>query len=236
MLPLGGPSALKENRKTVVSGLNFTQAATFIGDFQYSADDFLLLDDAAEWHNNHASDPASGTLNMSQTAAVNIERSLVASDTVSFTSFAHAALEGYTPGGGGSGDPDLNKHIMIAAETLVIGNPVYVSSSNSVTSANADAGSPIPYYTRCYPVGFANSNASTSNDVEVLTEGSITLADWTAITGNSSLVTGTKYFLDTTSGKMTYIAPTGDGQVVVMLGRALTSTKFDIEIGEGVIL
>lgn len=63
--------------------------------------------------------------------------------------------------------------------------------------------------------------------VEVMTEGPLVMDDWTALAGTALLSPGLTYYL-TTGGLMSASAPT-DGYIV-SLGRAITTTEFDVEI------
>lgn len=61
----------------------------------------------------------------------------------------------------------------------------------------------------------------------VATEGEIELVDWTAIIGTAELIAGATYYLST--GGLMSSTPPATGSVVV-LGRAMTPIKFDVEI------
>lgn len=86
-----------------------------------------------------------------------------------------------------------------------------------------------------HAVGFARSAAAVGVSVPVQTEGLLTLADWTAITGAVSLTLGI-YALDLTAGKMRLVAATMAGQVVQVLGRAVGPQTFEIRIDEPILL
>jgi len=233
-----GTVGLLEKRLLAVSSLDLDHSASVVGSvWERGADNELTLEDYLAYHRNNANDPASDNLAIAHSVGFNMDRVRSLESAMTLNDFAHVALDGYHPPGTGSGDVDLNKHTMKSSGAILKGSPVYVLSSNTVDSANADPGAPVPLYLQCYPVGFANSSTGGSNqDIEILTEGHVELADWTGITGTTNLQVGLFYFLASTEGKITHIAPTTDGHVVIRLGRALTTKKLDIEIGEGVVL
>lgn len=229
----GAPSLL-ERRLATFSYLGLTSCAAFVGEFVRSAENDVWLDDEAAWHRNNANDPGGSTLSMSDLAGFNWDRYRSHEDTLNLTHFAHAALDGYHPSGNGTGDPDLSKHVMTANGAITVGQPVYVLSSNTVKLAEAtpDSGN----YARCQVVGLCQVAGVDGNDVTILTEGHIERNDWTIIVGTASLTAGAIYFLGETAGTLVEIPPSTDGALVVRVGRALTTTKLDIEIGESAIL
>lgn len=68
-----------------------------------------------------------------------------------------------------------------------------------------------------------------------LTDGRIvgTTAEWDAITGGTGgLTAGADYYLDpSTAGRLTTVAPSTDGQVLAPVGKAASTTDFDITVG-----
>lgn len=232
--PLGGSVGLLEKRLAAYSAVVFASAASEIGAFNHDAEDDLYLDDLTSPHVNHGSDPGGSTITLSDSAGSVWDRFRGQADALTFNDFAHASLEGYHPPG--SGEPDLSKHVMTASGNISVGQPVYVKSSNTVETANANPGAPIPNYTVTQAFGLCSVAGTDGGDVTILTEGSITSANWTEVTGAANLVAGALYFLDTTAGKLTYTAPSTDNCVVTRIGRALTTHIMDIEIGEVVYL
>lgn len=108
--------------------------------------------------------------------------------------------------------------------TLVAGDVVYISASNTIALADADA------------VGTANvigmvveGGASGAKGI-FRTGGLIELTDWTAIIGAASLTAGSRYYLSATAGDMTTTAPSTGGQFVVPLGTAITTKIFGLNI------
>lgn len=111
------------------------------------------------------------------------------------------------------------------------GMVVYVSSNGHVDLARADV------VGTSAGVGLALSAVTATQVGEYKPEGQITLSDWTAVTGTTTLSAGAIYFLsETTAGQMTTTPPTLSGETILRVGRALTDTQFDIEIAQPVLL
>jgi hypothetical protein len=223
MLPSGsGSPGLLEKRVLASSALGLTHEASQFGDKNKSLADTMLLDDDVDLHNNHANDPATDTLNLADAAVFNADWNRPLETVMSLTGTAHAVLEGY--------QSPPNEHKVTANETVVTGQPVFMSGNNTVNLADATT------VATANVVGFISSGATANNIATMLTEGHIVLADWTSVIGSASLTPGATYFLDTTKGQMTTTPPTTDGNVVVTLGIAITTAKFDIEVNEVAIL
>lgn len=222
MAPTGGLVGLLEKRLHAFSPLGISDAATFVGDFNHPAQNTLLLDSEAEAHNNHGSDPADDALALLDALAFNMIRVRLIEHSLGFSDHAHAVLDGY--------HPDPSKYNMTANETILIGQPVYVSADNTVNLGNAKT------IATANVIGLALTDATANNSVVVLTEGSVSQADWTAIIGVTSLYPGFTYFLKANSGRMSTNPTTNDGEVVVTMGTALTTTKFNIEVNEIAII
>lgn len=136
---------------------------------------------------------------------------------------------------------------VIAIEEYLLANP---PSGQVIYSAEADSqfeiGTPIYINTTTGHANLAQAHNLTTSQVaglsvkevmatesaEYISEGRITKADWTAITGTASLATGQNYYLDPDNpGQMTTTAPVAVGEYVMPLGKAQSTTVFDIEIG-----
>lgn len=118
------------------------------------------------------------------------------------------------------------------AGTMVIGQPVSITSANTCQSARADS------QALSRVAGIVVVGAATTLPVSVQTEGPITAttAQWDAVTGGSGgLVAGSVYFLGA-SGTLSTAPPTTNGHTVVPLGVALSTTKFEIRPGTPVLL
>lgn len=107
--------------------------------------------------------------------------------------------------------------------TIAIAQPIYLKSNGHVDLAQANAAGTTQV------CGLALTGAVATNSVDYQIDGVIERSDWTAITGSASLQRGAVYFLSAaTAGRLTTTAPTSGYSVVV--GRALTTTRFDISI------
>jgi hypothetical protein len=141
---------------------------------------------------------------------------------------AHAVLDGYSAHTG--------REPMNSGGTINIGQPVSVLTSNTASLSNAYLGV-IPVAQIGYPIGLALTDATIGKSIVIATEGSVEQADWTIVTGTTTLTVGAWYFLDgPTAGKLTINPITTEGYVAIRVGRAITTTKIDIEISDGVIV
>ena len=84
----------------------------------------------------------------------------------------------------------------------------------------------------------ASTAASSSGNYAAGGVATATTGQWDAVAGTTGgLVYNTLYFLDPTNpGKMTATAPGTTGQLVQPLGRALSTTEFEIVIGPSILL
>lgn len=223
MVPKRGVVGLLEKRVLATSGLGLTDAVDLIGEYNHYVEDPMTIGSDLGHHNNHGEDPATDPLSIVDDISFNMDRARGVEDTVTFGNHVHIALDGYQPPGAGS-------HSMTANETLLAGHAVYVSANNTVNLADADA------LETSHVLGLASANASANSAATVLSVGSLTLPDWTSVTGSANLVPGAVYYLSTTPGNLTLVPPVGTNDVVVRLGLAITTTKFEIEVNEVVTL
>jgi hypothetical protein len=217
-VPNDGVAGLTEKRLRVTSGMSLTHVASQTGNKNKSPSQFLGLSDEATWHNNHGEDPSSSTLNMVDVAGFNMAMLRPAASTLTMSVYAHAVLDGV--------HPDSRTNHMTANEATSAGQPVHVTATNTVNLA--DASSNLTSNT----VGLAATSAGSGESIVVFTDGVLDQADWTSVIGTALLTPGAQYYLDTTAGKMSTSPPTVNGQVVVRMGTALTTTIFDIEVNE----
>jgi hypothetical protein len=119
-----------------------------------------------------------------------------------------------------------------SGSTMVPGQAVAVHSSGVgfVLADATDATLPA--------AGLVVTGAAASASVTVLTDGLLTLADWSAVTtaAAASLSAHAVYFLSTTAGKITTLAPTAGGNINHYVGRAVGPQTLDIEIGYPILL
>jgi hypothetical protein len=123
-----------------------------------------------------------------------------------------------------TGEDDLSKHELEAARPVSVGQPVYVSSNNIVDLSDAST------LLSAQVLGLVSVGASGGGTSTVLSEGIVTLSDWTSVVGTTELIPGAIYYLSTTAGQMATVPPTGDSDIVVRLGIALTTDTIDIEV------
>lgn len=111
-----------------------------------------------------------------------------------------------------------------STSALSAGQIVYASGDNTCDLAKADA------IGTARPIGFVKDNSiPTSATGAIQTDGVLSLTDWTAATGSTTLTPGSVYYLsNSTAGKITSTPPTSG--YVVEVGIALSSTELDIDI------
>lgn len=84
-------------------------------------------------------------------------------------------------------------------------------------------------------IGICTIAAAAGETATVVTENAVTLQDWTAVMGSTTLTEGTDYWLDSTAGKMTStVNTTGYGQQFI--GTALNTHTLDLRIAQMVRL
>jgi hypothetical protein len=225
MVPRNGRVGLLEKRLIAVSSMGLGHSATLAGSiYDRDTDDEMLLDDDTDWHNNHGDDPAPNTMTMLDSAEFNMDWARGIESGMGLGDSVHISLDGY--------HAPPSEYDTIADDTLVLGNAVFISSSNHVdlASCDPDGGDDAEV------VGLVKVGGSANDTVTILTDGSLELTDWTAIIGTTNLTAGSIYYLQETPGTIGTTATTTDGFVVTRVGRAITTTKLDIEIGEVVDL
>jgi len=120
--------------------------------------------------------------------------------------------------------PDTTFYSAEAGVDVKIGYPLYLSSGLVYPAQANAAGS-------AQVVGVSIEDVSAGVGCTYITEGSVTRADWTDVSGSVSLSSGATYYLDpSTAGRITTTSPTASGQYVVRIGRAVNTTTLDIEI------
>lgn len=122
------------------------------------------------------------------------------------------------------------------ASPVVIGAPVYSDAAGGFKKARANA------VGTSKVIGLVADSPSIANgatggvDMDGLL--TATTAEWDAVAGTTGGLTfNTIYYLDpATAGKITATAPTAVGQVVVEIGKALSTTDLKINIQQSVLL
>jgi hypothetical protein len=102
-----------------------------------------------------------------------------------------------------------------AGEGLSAGNLVYISAAGTVFKADANAVDKAA-------IGFVLASSASGASATVYFEGTIT--------GLTGLTAGTRYFLsDTATGGVTATLPTGVGDIVQLVGTAISATELSFE-------
>jgi len=114
------------------------------------------------------------------------------------------------------------------AGSIVIGQVVYISGAASVDLAQANAIGTAQAFALVQDTSIS-SGVSGFVQLEGILEA--TTGEWDAVTGQvGGLTIGSTYYLSTTvAGGLTTVAPTSSG-LVVQVGKALSTTRFDISI------
>lgn len=111
---------------------------------------------------------------------------------------------------GPKGDPGVSDFVgrFVAGQDILIGQPVFISKINK-KALIADSST----FTSCFIIGFASENISNGFQGDIK-KGSLTLNDWTPITGSSSLNVGCNYYLNG-AGTLSVMPPSSGGLIVV---------------------
>jgi len=128
-----------------------------------------------------------------------------------------------------------------------------VSGSNTYSAQNRDAvtikeGQAVAVHSSGSGIVLANSSDDNKNAIGLATEdiavlafglvqvdGVLLVSDWTEITGTVTLTPHGRYFLDTTSGKLTTSPPTAVGTIYQPVGKALSGQRMHIRVDEAII-
>ena len=117
------------------------------------------------------------------------------------------------------------------AGAIVIGTPTYISAANTVKKAQANASGTTDV------LGLVrDTSVAAAAQASIQTDGQLTATttQWDAVTGGTGgLTAGAVYYLSaTTAGQLTTTAPTTAGQFVIRIGKAISTTIMDIQIGQ----
>ena len=125
---------------------------------------------------------------------------------------------------------------MTATSNLVIGNAVFIDGDDSVELAQADAIGTAEVLGLCVDTtvnAAANGVIATAGAVLTATTG-----EWDAVAGTTGgLTAGAHYFLSKDSaGELTETAPTAVGEVVISVGKGLSTLKMKIDPQHTILL
>lgn len=118
---------------------------------------------------------------------------------------------------------------------VVCGSAVYIDAAGGFKKAQANATATSDV------IGLVASAPSIANGVSgsVCVQDMLTLTttQWDAVTGQTGGLVPGKYYLDpATAGKITNTPPSTVGQLVVEIGRAVSTTDFKVEIKASILL
>lgn len=114
--------------------------------------------------------------------------------------------------------------------TLPAGAPVAIHSSGVgiVGASAADASRPA--------IGILPAPVAAGFSGLVALSGPVTLADWTAATGATTLAARATYFLSATAGRLATTPPATPGQVVHRVGVAVAPDTLDVQVRSPILL
>lgn len=119
----------------------------------------------------------------------------------------------------------------IADTEIAAGQPLRVTTAGHCTLADATA------LATATVVALATTNVGNGVAGIMQAGDTLTLDDWTAVVGSSTLTPGFAYYLSETTGMLSTDGPLpADGVCVVYVGRALSAGELLIEIGNPVVL
>lgn len=112
------------------------------------------------------------------------------------------------------------------------GSPVYINVDGGIRAADASS------VITAGVIGVVQDTLiATAVLGRVLTDGTLTVADWTAIAGTATLTVGGVYFLDaTTPGMISLTAPSDAGDSLVRIGTAVNGTTLELSVGRPIKL
>jgi len=112
------------------------------------------------------------------------------------------------------------------ANSITVGQPVYVSDNDTVDLAQADA-----VGTKSVFGLVVDATVAANAPGGVQTDGSLSSANWTTVTGSAALTAGAEYYLDAAAaGKLTETPPSGAGEFVAPVGTGISETEIEINI------
>ncbi len=131
---------------------------------------------------------------------------------------------------------ELEAVTMLATSNLVIGNAVYVDGNDSVDLAQADAIGTADVLGLC-----VDTTVNSAANGVIATAGAVLTANttqWDAVAGTTGgLTAGAPYFLSKdTAGLLTETAPTATGEVVIIVGKGLSTLKMKIDPQHTILL
>ena len=130
-------------------------------------------------------------------------------------------------GGGGGGGTTATAQ---ADENALAGQVVYVKGTSNVGLAQANTRPDTE------AAGLVLADALSGFTASYVTQGTITLSDWTNVIGVAALTAGVRYFLSATTPGRLVTAQVGGGNFHVFVGRALSPTTLDVDIDPPILI
>lgn len=115
-------------------------------------------------------------------------------------------------------------------ETISAGSPIVVLPNGHL--ANAQNSDPARYRV----AGLMLVDVEPSFAGLYTTDSTVSLEDWSPVTGTATLSVGQQYFLSDVIGQLTTTAPTSAGQYVVRVGVAISSSTMAVEVQQPIRL
>lgn len=135
------------------------------------------------------------------------------------------AAPGAGTGGAISGGRNALVSTVLGTTMVQPGMALAMTSSGELRLADPNQ------YATAVCVGLALTQASAGNSCTYTSDGEVNLADWSAITGQTALTPGARYFLNPTApGGLTAVCPTTSGVYAAPVGVALSTTLMEVEI------
>jgi len=123
---------------------------------------------------------------------------------------------------------------LIADAVIIAGAALYASAADHVNNAKADSIATA----RVVGLAAAAIGSGSSGSVETQDILALTTAQWDAVAGTTGGLTfNTDYYLSAaTAGMLTATPPSTVGQVVVKVGRAISTTELKVQISQPILL
>ncbi len=132
------------------------------------------------------------------------------------------------PSGGGGGGSAVSS--AQADENLLAGQVIYVKGTSNVELAQANTRPDTE------AAGLVLSDTLTGFTAPYVTQGTITLSDWTNVIGAAALAPGVRYFLSAATAGRLVSAQVSGGNFHVFVGRALSTTTLDVDIDPPILI
>lgn len=132
------------------------------------------------------------------------------------------------------GSIETGQITLTADAALIAGAAVYASAADHVNKARANASGT----SRCLGLAAAAISNGATGTIQVNGIVTLSTAEWDALAGTTGGLTydSTYYLSPSTAGLLTATCPTTVGQLVVIVGVALSTTELNVKISEPILL